>query len=350
MKQTSITIKDIARALNLSHSTVARALNGSYKISEATTQRVKEYAAGHNYRPNLIAQSLKNKNSRTIGVLLCAVPNSFFAEVISGIESVASSKDYYVIISQSHESYEKEVRNLHYLQSRSIDGLLVSPSAETKDSAHFKELQERNLPLVFFDRVVDNIITHKVVSDNAGGAFDLTSQLIKNGYKRIAHITSSLFISIAQQRLEGYKRALVEHGFSVDDRYIKYCSHLGRDAKETEDAIGELFAMDSPPDALFTGSDRLTIACLSILNKRGIKIPERVGIGGFSNFSSPELFNPALTTISQSAFEMGKVATELLIQLIESKKPVTDFQEIVLPVELTERSSTVRTGASAADD
>lgn len=342
MKQGSITIKDIAKALNLSHSTVARALKGSYKISLATTQKVKEFAETNGYIPNLMAQSLKSQNSRTIGIMLCSIPNSFFAEVINGIESVASNRDYYVIISQSHESYEKEVRNLKYLESRQIDGLLVSVSAETKDITHFKEFHDKKIPLVFFDRISDDILTHKVVSDNFGGAFDLTSNLIDNGYKKIAHITSSPMISITQDRLEGYKQALIKNGFPVNDDYIKYCMHGGRDIKEVEVAIEELFSLDDTPDALFTGSDRLTIASLGLLKQRGEQIPTNIGIGGFSNFSSPELFNPPVTTVSQSAFEMGKVATELLIQLIESKRPVKEFEKIVLPVHLTVRESTCK--------
>lgn len=341
MKQSAITIKDIAKALGLSHSTVARALKGSYKISEDTTQKVKNYAAENGYRPNLIAQSLKSQNSRTIGVLLCSIPNSFFAEVINGIESVATSKDYFVIISQSHESFEKEVKNLHHLESRLIDGLLVSLSAETKNITHFKQFHSKGNPLVFFDRVSEDINTHIVQSDNAGGAFALTTHLIEQGYKKIAHLGSSPEISITKQRMEGYKRALIENGFSCNTQYIKYCYHGGMNFNEIENAIGELLSLENPPDALFTASDRLTIASLSILKQKGIVIPEQIAVGGFSNFSAPELFNPAITTLSQSAFEMGKVATELLIQLIESKRPVNHFENIVLPVQLINRKSTI---------
>ena len=342
MKQNSITIKDIAKALGLSHSTVARALKGSYKISEGTTQLVKKYAADYGYKPNLIAQSLRSQNSRTIGILLCSIPNSFFAEVINGVESVASSSDYYVIISQNHESYEKEVRNLKYLESRQIDGLLVSVSAETSDISHFRDFQAKNTPLVFFDRITEEVFTHKVVSDNEGGAFKLTSHLIENGYQRIAHVTSSPMISITQDRLVGYKEALLKKGMQVNPDYIKYCSHGGRDIQEVETAFQELFSLENIPDAIFAGSDRITIASLNLLKSRGIRIPAQVGLGGFSNFSSPELFDPPLTTVSQSAFEIGKVATELLIRLIESKRPVNEFEKIVLPVQLTARASSVR--------
>lgn len=340
MKQSSITIKDIAKALQLSHSTVARALKGSYKISEETTRRVKEYAERHGYRPNLIAQSLRNQNSRTIGVLLCSIPNSFFAEVINGIESVAAEKDYYVIISQNHESYESEVKNLKHLESRLIDGLLVSLSAETKNVNHFKEFHEKGMPIVFFDRITEEIDTFKVVSDNTSGAYAITSELLKNGYRKIAHITSSQNISITTERLAGYRKALEENNIDYNGNYVKYCLHGGRETKEIEEAIGELFNLPQVPDAIFTGSDRLTIATLSILKKRGLQIPNDLGLGGFSNFTAPELFSPPLTTIVQPAFEMGKTAASLLIQLIEKKRPPNQFEKVILPTTLIVRDST----------
>ena len=166
MKLDQITIKDIAKALNLSIATVSRALRDSYKISGVTKQKVLEYAAAHNYRPNLMAQSLKNKKSRTIGVIISAVPNNFFADVINGIESVASQKDYHVIITQSQESREKEIKNTEHLAWKSVDGLLVSLSTETEDVNHFKKLHEFGVPFVFFDRITNDIKTHLVVVDN----------------------------------------------------------------------------------------------------------------------------------------------------------------------------------------
>jgi LacI family transcriptional regulator len=342
MKQAPVTIKDIAKALSLSPSTVARALKESYKISKETTQKVKEYAEKNGYRPNLIAQSLRNQNSRTIGVLLCSIPNSFFAEVINGIESIATSKNYYVIISQSHESYESEVKNLQHLESRQIDGLLVSLSAETKDISHFKELHDNGVPVVFFDRISDEFETFRVVSNSSKGAYDLTVHLIENGYKQIAHITSSQNISITSERLQGYEKALAEYGIPYTEEYVKYCEHGGRDAKEINDAIDELFALTNPPNAIVTASDRITLETLSSLTNRGFKIPDEIAIGGFSNFSSSHLFHPSLTTIVQPAFEMGRVATELLIKMIESKKPIKEFDKIVLPTQLIIRNSTAR--------
>ena len=340
MKTENITLKDIAKALNLSYSTVSRALKNSYKISEATQLLVKEYAEAHHYRPNLMAQSLKNQKSRCIGVVLCSIPNSFFAEVISGIESIAYSKDYLLIITQNLESYEREVKNLYNLTWRSVDGLLISLSTETKDVGHFQKLHDQGLPMVFFDRVTDAIPTHQVITDNAGGAYKATRHLIERGYKRIATITSAPSLSITRERLEGYKKALTEHNRPVNDDYIQYCPHGGMMIEEIETALQQLLQLPEPPDALLTASDRITIGSYSLIQRKGLMIPGEIAVAGFSNFNAPELFNPPLTTVRQNAFEMGKLATELLIQQVESKRPVSSFEKKVLPTELIVRSST----------
>jgi DNA-binding LacI/PurR family transcriptional regulator len=340
MRLESITIKDIAKALNLSYSTVSRAIQGSYKISEATRRTVQEYADLHNYRPNLSAQSLKNQRSRSIGVVLCNIPNVFFSEVISGIESVASNSDYLVIITQSQESYEREVKNVHNLAWRSVDGLLVSLSAESEDLGHFTQLHDQGMPIVFFDRVTDKLKTHRVVADNHGGAYNATRHLIDCGYRRIAHVTSSPHISITRERREGYERALQEQGIDVSEQYIKYCMHGGMLVEEIEKAMDELLSLPEPPDALLSASDRLTMGCYSLIHKRGLRIPDQIAIAGFSNFNSPELFFSSLTTVRQPAFEIGKTATELLINLIESKRPPSEFVKKIYPTELFIRNST----------
>ena len=341
-KSKAITIKDIAKALDLAPSSVARALKGSYKISKVTTQRVKAYAAAHNYRPNLMAQSLKNKQSRSVGVMLSSIPNNFYAEVINGIESVASSSDYHVMISQNHESYQKEVKGIENLKWKLVDGLLISLSNETEDLRHFEETMQQGIPVVFFDRVPSTIKTHKVVVDNEGGSYQLVSHLIKQGYKRIAHITSSPQLSITQTRLRGYERALKESGLIINESYIKYCSHGGGNDEEIHKAMDELLQLRKPPNAITTASDRLTIKVLAILRSKGIKVPGRMAIGGFSNFGEPQLFHPPLTTVVQSAFELGKTAMELLLQLIESKRPVKNFVTVTLPTELKIRESTLK--------
>ncbi|MBC7886970.1 MAG: LacI family DNA-binding transcriptional regulator [Ferruginibacter sp.] len=342
MKIESITITDIAKALNFSSSTVSRALRDSYQISEATKRIVKDYAKKNNYHPNLVAQSLKSNKSKSIGLLLCSVPNNFFAEVISGIESIAYNSGYHIIITQSHESQEREARNLDHLSWRSVDGLLVSLSSETMDMSKLQKIHSGGVPIVFFDRVSDCIKTHQVVADNIEGAYRLTKHLIESGCRNIAHITSSPGLSITSERREGYVKALTEYNIPVNENYIKYCPHGGMIMEEIEVVIQELLNMKQPPDALFTASDRITIGSFAFLHKKNIRIPEQIAIGGFCNFSSPELFNPSLTTIRQPAFEMGKTAAELLIALIESKRQETNFEKKILPTELFVRKSSVK--------
>ena len=191
MKFEAITIKDIAKALGLSTSTVSRALRDSYEISPETKKLVLEYAEKNNYHPNPIALSLKERRSRSIGVIVCEIANSYFSQVINGIESIAYNHGYNVIIAQSRESFDREMLNLQYLTSRSVDGLIVSISTETKDFTYLKELNDRGMPIVFFDRVVDEIKTHKVIVDNYKGAYDATVALLKEGYRNIASIANS---------------------------------------------------------------------------------------------------------------------------------------------------------------
>ena len=188
MKFEAVTIKDIARALGISTSTVSRALRDSYEISPETKQLVLDCAEKLNYRPNPIALSLKERRSRSIGVVVCEIANNFFSQVINGIESIAYDKGYNVIISQSRESYDREVIDLQYLASRSVDGLLISLSTETNDLSHLKALHAKGFPIVFFDRITEEINTHKVIVDNFKGAYDATEHLIRNGHKRIAVI------------------------------------------------------------------------------------------------------------------------------------------------------------------
>jgi len=339
MKFEAITIKDIARALNLSVSTVSKALRGSHEIGEETKQTVLKYAREHNYKPNPIAQSLKKGHSRSIGVIVCNIDNNFFSQAIDGIESIAQSKGYNVIITQSRESYEKEVSNSEHLSSRSVDGLIISLSAETKNIDHLKRLHEKGLPIVFFDRVTDEIPTHRLIANNFKGAYEATRHLIQQGCRKIAHVTSSDSLSITAERLAGYKQALLDAGHSIDERYIKFCLHGGMIQEETYQALAELFHLPEKPDAIFTASDRLSTTTLSQLRTMQIPIPCEIALVGFTNSTSADIFNPSLTSVIQPALEMGQQATEMLVSLIESRRPVTQFEKRVLETQLQIRDS-----------
>jgi DNA-binding LacI/PurR family transcriptional regulator len=244
-----------------------------------------------------------------------------------------------VIISQSHESYEREVMDLRYLASRSVDGLLISLSTETNDISHLKALHEKGLPIVFFDRITDEIDTHSVIVDNFKGAYEATEHLVQNGYKNIAAIANSEFLSITTERLAGYREALLANGITPNDSYIKHCFYGGMIFSEIEEAVNRLLTLKTKPDAIVTMSDKLTSGCLKTLKRRGLHVPDDMALVGFSNSDLAELINPPLTVVRQPAYEIGRDATELLLQLIESKRPIKQFEKRVLTPELEIRES-----------
>jgi LacI family transcriptional regulator len=333
MKFEAVTIKDIAKALGLSTSTVSRALRDSYEISPETKKLVLECAEKLNYRPNPVALSLKERKTRSIGIVVCEIANSFFSQIINGIESVAYDRGYNVMISQSHESYDREVLDLQFLASRGVDGILVSVSTETSDYQHISNLHSKGLPIVLFDRIAPGINTHTIIIDNFKGAYEATEHLINNGYKKIAALCPSEFLSISNERLAGYKESLTAKGLKINNDYIKHCFYGGMVFSEVEEAINQLMTLKDPPDAIVTLSDKLTLGSLKTFKRRGMKIPDDMAIVGFSNADIAEITDPALTFVRQPAFEMGKASTELLLQLIESKRPVTEFEKRILSPE-----------------
>ncbi len=332
------TIKDIAKALNLSTSTVSRALRGSYEINPETKRIVLECAEKLNYRPNPIALSLKENRSRAIGVIVPEIDNPFFSQAINGIEAIAYNRGYHVVIFQSHESYERELVNVQHLLARRVDGVLISLSGQTNNYEHLLGLQEKGVPLVFFDRFTDAITTHKVIADNFKGAFEGTEHLILSGRTRIAHLAASSFLSITTERIKGYKAALEKYNIPFDESLIKYCNFS---IQEMETIIDGLLSESTPPDAIFTVSDRLAMACLTILKNKHIAIPKDIAVMGFTNLKVASLLEPAFTAVVQPALEMGQRAAELLLDLVEKKsKAPTNFQTIRLPTELVIRKST----------
>jgi DNA-binding LacI/PurR family transcriptional regulator len=333
MKFEAATIKDIGKALGLSTSTVSRALRDSYEISEATKQFVLDYARKINYKPNPIALSLRNQKSKSIGVIVAEIANSFSSQAINGIECVANKKGYNVIIAQSFESYETELNVSSFLASRGVDGCLVSVSSETTDFSHFTDLQERGFPIVFFDRIIENMRGHTVAIDNEQAAYDSTLQLLKNNYHRVAFLADAPGQYVTRKKLEGYKRALAKYDIEFDESLVKYCIQSGMHYDEVDNTLAELFEQEDKPDAIFASTDKLTISCMRFCKKFHINIPEEVGLSGFSNSDMNDMLQPSLTAIKQPAFLMGKIATELLIKTIEAKRPV-DFENQLLPSEL----------------
>jgi LacI family transcriptional regulator len=338
----SFTIKDIAKALGLSTSTVSRALNGSYEIGTETKKLVLEYAEKVNYRPNPIALSLKDQKSHSIGVVVCELANNYFSQAINGIESIAYNRGYHVIVTQTHESFERERVNVEHLLSRHVDGLLVSLSAETTDTSQYKYLHNKGFPIVFFDRVAVDIDTHRVIVDNFKGTFEATELLIRAGFTKIAHLTNSANLLISRERFNGFKAALDAHGIPFPPGYLKNCNHGGMIADEVEAAIRDFLDLEQQPEAIFIGSDRLTISCMHILKKMGVKVPDDIAIAGFTNSEDAELFEPSLTVVRQPAFQIGQIATEMLIKTIESKRKIEEYDTCKLETELIPRASSQR--------
>ncbi|MGF7080132.1 LacI family DNA-binding transcriptional regulator [Mucilaginibacter sp. UYCu711] len=327
------TIKDIALALKLSPSTVSRALRDGYEISTETKKLVMDYAKQVNYKSNPIALSLKNRRSYSIGIVVPKLANSFFSQAIAGIESIAYERGYHTIITQTHDSSERELINVNHLAQRSVDGLLISMSAGTSDYSFLKTLHEDGLPIVFFDRIIDEINTFKVTSDNFGGAYQATESLIKAGRKKIALLSNAPQLSITNERLAGYMKALADYHIHFRPELIRNCSKGGNDYQEVEDAVKELLASTNKPDAIFISSDRISISCIRALKNLNFD-PKEIAIAGFSNSDVVDLLQPSLSYVKQKSFEMGQVAVEMLLKLIESKYPITEFETRILDTEL----------------
>ncbi|MVM41554.1 substrate-binding domain-containing protein [Spirosoma sp. HMF3257] len=337
----AITIKDIARALNLSTSTVSRALRDSYEINPETKRLVVEYAERFNYRPNPIALSLKENRSRVIGVVVPQIANNYFSQAINGIDAIAYSRGYQVIIFQSHESYERELLTVQQAVARKVDGLLISLSGGTSDVSHLRDLQERKLPIVLFDRVSKELDSFCVTADNFTGAFAATEHLIQSGRRRIAHLAIPSYISITQERLAGYRAALEKYGVPYDENLIRYSEFSQNDV---EPVVNDL--LNQSPDAFFAAGDRLALGCLATLKKRGIAIPETVSLIGFTNTPVADLLAPPMSTVEQPALDIGQVAAEQLINLIEGKQKLTQPGMIRMPTRMIVRESSQPVGVS----
>lgn len=327
----SITIKDIAKALNISTSTVSRALRDSYDINPETKKIVVEYAEKMNYRPNPIALSLKENRSRSIGIIVPEIANNFFSQAINGIEDVAYERGYHVVIFQSHESLEREISNVNHLVGRRVDGLLISLSGSTSDTSY---IDKYDLPVVYFDRVPEREEVHKVVVDNFEGAYKATDYLIKQGKKRIAHITSPPTLSITRERVAGYKAALENNGIPVNEDLIKYS---GFSPEEHEVILSELLN-EQKPDAFFMASDRLALGCFQAFKKLDPAVVENIALIGFTNLSVAHLLEPPLSTVTQPAFKIGQTAAEILLDELENKRKGKGKETVKLYTELNIRS------------
>jgi LacI family transcriptional regulator len=338
MKSGLVTIKDIARELKISPSTVSRALKNHPDISEETKRLVNELAERLNYQPNAVALSLKQRRSNTIGVIIPEIVHYFFSSVISGIEDVAYDSGFNVVICQSNEMYEREVANSKTLLASRVDGILVSISKETKDYKHFYNLKDNGVPLVFYDRVVPGFEADQVIIDDFDASYRATMHLIENGYKRIVHFAGPQNLLIGQLRKEGYLKALDEAGIKPEKDWIIEADTF----EKARTASLHILESGMKIDGIFAVNDLTAIGAMQSLQKKGVKIPNDVAIVGFSDGRFSGITDPTLTSVDQHGYEMGTIATEMLLKRILAGENEFPFETKVLNANLIVRESTVK--------
>jgi LacI family transcriptional regulator len=329
-------LKKLAAELNLSIATISRALQDSHEVSAETKKKVWALADKLNYEPNPFASSLRRQKSKTIAVVIPEIANNFFTLAINGIEEIAQTKGYHVLIYLTHERLQKEISIIRHLQNGRVDGVLMSVSRETDNTKHLIELQKRNIPIVFFDRVSSELNSAKVTTDDFESGYKATEHLIENGCKRIAYLQVSGALSIGKKRMEGYVAAVKKNNINHDDELTVNC---GDDADENYAIIKSLLASGNPPDGIFASVETLAITTYYVCNDLNISIPARLKVIGFSNLTTAPLLNPSLTTITQPAFEIGKEATSILFEKLKKNSYFTN-DNVILKSTLIKRNST----------
>jgi LacI family transcriptional regulator len=335
------TIHDIAENLNVTASTVSRALNNNPRISLKTRKLVQQAAIKLNYQPNNIAAALRSGKSNIIGIIVPTADRSFFSSVIYGIEEIANTAGFNVMICQSHDNYENEVDKVQALLNAGVDGVIVSYAKETKDFKHFKKLINNGTPLILFDRSTNELEVSQVVIDDYLGAYMATEHLISQGYLRIAHFTSNAKISIYKDRLRGYQEALVAHRIPLDEDLI-FESNL--QLEDGRASMLEILSKGLNVDGLVSASAMGAMGAMQVLKEHKIKVPDQFGIVGFANETFMSFTDPSLSTVEQHSKRIGNSAAELFLQEIASNQPKFIPQKIVLKPELIIRESSVRTG------
>lgn len=333
-----ITIKDLARELNISPSTISRALKDHPDISPKTKKAVKALAEKLNYRPNLLAQGLRKSKTNTIGVIIPEFIHFFFSTIVSGIEDVAYAKGYNVILCQSAETYEREVTDTRALWNSRVDGMLVSISKETTKYNHFKELLNEGLPMVFFDRVTKELDASQVIVDDYNGAFNAVEHLISKGCKKIVHLAGPRNLEISKNRLNGYKDCLEKYNIKFDDNLVIRCPE--GTYEESKRFTNILLNNTKGIDGVFGCNDMAALGAILAVKEKGIKIPEEIKIIGFSDWQLSNLIEPRLSTVSQAGFEMGQAAATILIDEIEADDDKVTHVQKVISTKLIERDTT----------
>ncbi|WP_375325095.1 LacI family DNA-binding transcriptional regulator [Flagellimonas sp. GZD32] len=344
-----MTLKKIASELGLSISTVSKALKDNKDISKENREKVQAFAKFYNYRPNSVALSLKNRRTKTIGVIIPEIVHHYFAKVISGIEEVANSKEYNVIIGVTNESYNKEIINMEMLIDGSIDGFIISLSKETLQKADYTHLQEtinQSIPIVMFDRAVDEIPSDKIIIDDREAGRMAIQKLIDEGRKKILLLTTKDYLNIGRLRTEGYKDALAANHIGFNEDLVVRIGELGdsdEDQRILEERINKVFEMHPDIDGIFGVNEIYAVTALNVARLRGLDVPEALSVIGFSDGILSKYARPHLTTVSQHGFQMGEIAAQTLINRLEQMDngEETPYTTQVVKTELIIRDSTL---------
>jgi len=336
-----VTIYDIAQKLNVTPSTVSRALSSNGYVNSATRQLVRETAAELNYKPNTVASNLRMGQTKTIGVIVPRINQNFFANVIAGIENIAYEQGYSLIICQSDEQHEKEVKSVNTLINQRVDCIVISVSADSYNYDHLQNVVDQGMQLIQFDRVAEDLDTLKVINDNEQASFEAISHLIEQGYKKIALLEGPQNLAIFRQRKSGYLRALKQYGLPVKDAFIvenAWTKELGAAATK------KLLSLKNAPDAIFAStSDFSALGVLEVASHLKIPVPSHLGICGYSNEAFTEITSPSITTIDQFSIEMGKEVANLFFEEIEKHGSTAPLKTVSIKPELIIRGSSSRT-------
>lgn len=336
-----VTLKQIAKELGVSISTVSKSLRNSMEISEDTRLKVQAFAKFYHYKPNNIALSLKNRKTKTIGLIIPEIVHHFFSTVINGIEQIANENGYSVIICLSDDSFDKEVLNMELLANGSIDGFIMSLSKETQfkgDFHHITEVIQQGMPVVMFDRVTDAILCDKVIIDDKLAAYNAVQSLINKGKKKIALVTTVDYVSVGKLRTEGYIKALLDNDLPYDESLIIKIENVDT----CEIIIGKLLE-EKVVDAVFAVNELFAVTIIKTANKLGLKVPQDLAVIAFTDGIISKYSTPTITTVSQNGIEMGNTAAKILIDRLEIEEEIEDeedYKTVLIETHLIEREST----------
>lgn len=334
-----ITIYDIANKLNISAATVSRALKDHPRVSKKTKKLVIKTANEMGYRSNSFASNLRKKSSHIIGLIVPRLNSNFMADVIAGLEKVLNNNNYNLIISQSLETMQKEISNANAMLVNRVDGLLISLAYDTTNIDHLEPFIKRNIPVIFFDRVFEHDRCPQIYIDNYKAAYEITTHLIKQGCKRIVHITASQLRKIYAERYAGYKKALEDHNIKFDADLV-IINDLSSEAGIA--SAHQILKMSPRPDGVFSANDNCAISCMQTLKKEGIKLPADMAFAGFNNDPAAIVVEPNLTTVNYKGYEMGEVAAKLMIDHLINKDEFHPAHSLILRSEMIVRESSLR--------